>query len=384
MDTSANLETRVRELATLNAIADVLNREPDFTQALSTALVRLVELVDLSAGWVFLTNVEEGDSHRGSFRLAAATGLPPALNANNRASLCGGSCECQGLLQRGELDEGVNMVTCSRLEGAMGERDGLEIHASIPLLMQQGAVGIVNLAAPGTTEFSAETLQFLTTVGKQLGTAFERSKLQEARTREAQLLATLEERQRLAREMHDSVAQSLFAADLSVRVAQESKDAAQQQQALARTGKLVQDALDELRGLVEVMRPADLSGGLKGALARLARRTAGTLRVQLEADDILLSDTQAEALYRVAQEVLHNTLRHAEAENVWLELTQTTKTITLKVRDDEQGFDVDKVAKGFGLTSMSERVRAVGGIFDLRTRPGKGTEIEVSLPWHAS
>ena len=378
-----SLETRVRELATLNAIADVLNREPDFTQALSTALVRLVELVDLSAGWVFLTNVEEGDSHRGSFRLAAATGLPPALEQDNRAPLCGGSCECQWLLQEGGLDAGVNMVTCSRLEGATGERDGLEVHASIPLLTRQGAVGIVNLAAPGTAEFDAETLQFLTTVGKQLGTAFERSKLQEARTREAKLLATLEERQRLAREMHDSVAQSLFAADLSVRVAQESKDAAQRQQALVRTGKLIQGALDELRGLVEVMRPADLSGGLKGALARLARRTAGTLRVQLEANNTSLSDLHAEALYRVAQEALHNTLRHAGAENVWLELTQTTETITLKVRDDGQGFDMDEVTKGFGLASMSERVRAVGGIFSLHTHPGEGTEIEVKLPWHA-
>ena len=378
---AVNLAARVQELSTLNALGNILNREPDFDKALGPALAKLIDLLDLSTGWVFLTNVDEGDSHQGSFRLAAFTGLPPALERNEQELLCEGSCECQGMFSRGELDQGVNMVTCSRLKWTTGDKGGLEIHASIPLLAPSGPVGIINLAAPGKTTFDTETLAFLTTVGQQLGTAFERSRLQAERTREARYLATLEERNRLAQEMHDSVAQLLFAADLSLNVLQESRDEAQRQKALSRTNRLVSEALAELRSIVEVMRPADLSCGLKVALTRLAKRSSGLVKVNLEAEEIELAPDLAATLYRIAQEAVHNALRHAEAETIWLKLWRTKNAINLLIKDDGSGFDSAAITPGLGLDGMRERSQSLGGSFELTTEPEVGTSVEVSLPW---
>lgn len=368
-----DLERRLQELVTLNAIGEILNVEADFASALAPALERLVGLVGLSSGWVFLTRTLQGDSHQGGFKLAAATGLSPAIARDGAAPLLQGSCECQGLLQRGKLDHGVNIVYCSRLEGATGDKGGLEVHASVPLLGQNGPVGILNLAAPGDTRFDAETLAFLTAVGRQLGTAFDRSRLQEERSREARYLAVLEERQRLANDMHDSLTQLLFAAGLSLQVARGGDEGA-----LAKTAELIDAALAELRAVVEVLRPADLSGGLRAALARLAQRTTGAVTVHLEADALSIGERQAEALYRIAQEALHNALRHAQAATVWLKLEGQDGQVVLSVQDDGRGLP-SEVQEGLGMTSMAARARALGGTFNITGTRG-GTRVEVTLP----
>ena len=372
---------RLEELSTLNAIGNILNAEGDFSVAIEQALTRLVNLLNLQAGWVFLTRVSQGDSHQGSFRVAAMTGLPPALSRDNNAPLCSGSCDCQWRFKQGKLDKGVNIVHCSRLEAATEDKEGLEIHASMPLLGQSGPVGILNLAATGRERFDADTLAFLTTVGQQLGTAFERSKLQAEREQGARHAATLEERQRLATEMHDSVAQLLFGAELSLKVAQEGRGE-QRERSLTRGAELVSSALGELRGLVEVLRPADLSQGLASALVRLAQRTQETgVSVHLETHSIELPERHAEALYRVAQEALHNALRHANAQNIWMRLEKLGREVRLSVEDDGRGL-AEEVEHGLGLRSMKTRVESLEGRLELTSHPGfnRGLRLEVILP----
>jgi two-component system NarL family sensor kinase len=379
-----NVEARLQELATTNEIGEILNAEADFKDAIERALEQLVTLLGLSTGWVFLTRMAQGDTHEGGFGVAAMTGLPPALRQNAAAPLCEGGCDCQWLLRKGRLDTGVNIVHCSRLESATGDKGGLELHASVPLLGKTGPVGILNLAAPGDKHFDEQTLAFLTSIGRQLGVAFERSRLMEERTREARYLATLEERQRLATEMHDSVAQLLFAADLSLKTARESPDEVQRAERLERAGELVEAALSELRALVEVLRPADLTSGLHVALSRLAQRTSDVIRVHLEADPLPLPEGTAEALYRIVQEGLHNTLKHARATNLWIRLERRRDTLSLTIEDDGQGFSPQMPAPGLGLTSMKARAHAVGGRMDLSVREGGGVRVEVTVPWHAS
>lgn len=375
-------DIRLERLATLNAIGEIVNREADFRAAAREVLQRLTELTRLSTGWVFVTAVERGDAHEGGFRLAAQVGLPPALAVGACRPLREGSCECQGLLRRGELEHGVNMVECSRLASAEGERGGLVIHASVPLLGPAGPVGILNLAAPGERRFDDEMLQFLAAIGKQLGAAFERWRLQETRTDEARYAAALEERQRLARAMHDSLAQQLFAAELALRVAQEGAGA--EREALDRAAELVSQSLVELRSLVEVMRPPDLSAGLASALTRLAERVspAGP-RVVLElsagAPPPDLSPEAGEALFLIAQEGLHNALRHASASRLWLRLGERDGAVLLRVEDDGRGLP-DALSPGVGLESMRERARSLGGSLRLLPREGGGTVVEASLP----
>lgn len=365
------LERRVAELSTLNAIGDILNREPDFGEALGLGLTKLVELLDLTAGWVFVTQVVQGDSHAGTFGVAATTGLPPALSEDGNKPLCRGGCDCQWLFRQGTLDQGVNIVHCSRLEGAAGDEDkgGLELHASVPLLGRAGPVGILNLAAAGPEPFDAETLTFLTAVGRQLGTAFERSRLLSARTEAARQVAALEERGRLASEMHDSVSQLLFAAELALQAGTPS-----------RAGELLSSAQNELRALVEVLRPADLPGGLRPALGRLAERTAGLLEVTLEADPPAdLSPAHAETLYRAAQEGVHNALKHARAARLWLRCVAAEGAVVLSVEDDGAGLSAP-LAEGFGLRSLRDRAARLDGTLRLERRRPKGTRLELRLP----
>lgn len=375
-----NGDVRLERLATLNAIGEILNREADFRAAAGEVLQRLTELTRLSSGWVFVTTVERGDAHEGGFRVAAAVGLPPALAAETCHPLREGRCECQGMLRRGELERGVNMVECSRLATAAGDRGGLVIHASVPLLGRAGPVGILNLAAPGERRFDEETLQFLAAIGKQLGAAFERWRLQEARTEQARYAATLEERQRLARAMHDSLAQQLFAAELSLQVAQASPDAGVGRDAVARAAGLVSQSLAELRSLVEVMRPADLSSGLAAALARLAERVspAGP-RVTLEISAGPLEPEAEAALFLIAQEALLNAVRHAAPTRLWLRLDEGDGTVRLRVEDDGRGLPAEPVS-GVGLESMRDRTRSLGGAFRIAPREGGGTVVEARLP----
>jgi two-component system NarL family sensor kinase len=371
---------QLEELSTLNRILDVLNREADFDRALQGALEELVRLLGLSTGWVFLSHVEPGDARQGGLLLSAHIGLPPALLARERHCLREGGCDCQWLFRHGELDRGVNIVECSRLEAAQGDKGGLEVHASVPLLTKEGPVGILNLAAPGREPFGAETLEFLTAVGRTLGLAYRRARLQERQTREREALATLEERARLAREMHDSVAQLLFAADLSLRVARKSPP--QREAALERSAELVASALSELRGLVELLRPADLSHGLAPALCRLADRVNSVVQVHSDAAHLDLPERVAETLYRVAQEGVHNALRHARPKNIWIRLEQRKDSVRLRVEDDGQGVS-EAVTRGMGLLSLEGRTAGLGGALRMFGRKPSGAVLEARIPIEA-
>lgn len=273
------------------------------------------------------------------------------------------------------------MVTCSRLAESAGDRGGLELHASVPLLGSEGPIGILNLAAPGDARFDRNTLTFLAAVGKQLGIAFERSRLQAQRTREARYTAALEERERLARRMHDSLAQQLFAADLSLQAALAQAAGASPSPALQLAADAVRGALSDLQGLVEVQRPANLSSGLLPALARLAQRTgAGEIRVHLDAPPLEVGGPIAEILYRIAQEAVGNALRHSNGRNVWIRLRRDDPGIRLVVADDGHGFDHSRSQGGLGFDGMHQKAADAGGNLVI-TSDAEGTVVQAEVPW---
>lgn len=370
----------MRELAILNAIGEVLNREPDLSVALHQAVERLVDVVGVRTGWIFLSRSIDGDPHFGGFQPAAMVGLPPALSAGGCAALREGSCECEGMFRRGELDFGINVVTCSRLENAEGDRDGLQIHASVPLHGREAPVGILNLASPGDDRFDDEALTLLDAVGRQIGVAYERAVLLHQRQQDAEHRAAREARDRIARDAHDSVSQLLFGADLSLKVARGSPDAAKRDAAVQRAADLVESSLMELRGLVELWRSADLRQGLVAALERLVERTTGTMKVSLRAEDVELPEDVQEVLYRCAQEAVHNAMKHSWADNVWIQLSGSSRAVRLRVDDDGEGLPAE-LAPGVGLLSMRARAVSVGGKVRVVNRRPHGTRLEVVLPW---
>jgi two-component system, NarL family, sensor kinase len=375
----ATMLQRNRELYILNHIAETLNRASDIGTALDDTLASVIELLGLQTGWIFLLD----DS--GKLFVAAHHDLPPAL-AHPGVAWWGG-CNCNTLFKSGDLREAVNIVQCSRLAEAAGDRHGLEFHASAPLRSEARMLGILNVASPGSDRFTPDVLLLLSAVGAQLGTAIERVRL----AQRAVDLAALEERNRIAREIHDTLAQGLTAITLHLEAAQAlattKPDIAQRKvdQAL----QLARTNLEEARRSVLNLRAAPLEGRtLPEALRLLAQQFAADngILVAAEIDGTLrqIAPNVEAGLYRVAQEALSNVRKHAEAQRVTLRLEHSDGQLRLTIADDGAGFDPERVVAtatgGYGITGMSERARLLGGRLDLHSAPGQGTRIVATVP----
>ena len=195
---------RTRELAILNAVAEALNSSSDVRPALERTLQLVGDLLGLRTGWVWLL-----DAATQQFYLAAAQNLPPYLQEPVRMS--GRWCLCTDRFRHGELTStNIDVLECSRLQPAVEAQDaagtqGLRYHASIPLYFQQKPLGIMNITGPAWRKLTREELRLLSTIAYQVGIAIERARLAEESTR----LARAEERTRIAREIHDTLAQDL-------------------------------------------------------------------------------------------------------------------------------------------------------------------------------
>jgi two-component system, NarL family, sensor histidine kinase LiaS len=197
-----------------------------------------------------------------------------------------------------------------------------------------------------------------------------------------QELATLEERNRLARDLHDSVKQQIFAVSMQIGATKVllKRDVDAAEVRLNEADKLVRQAQQELTSLIRELRPIALEGkGLVAALRELV--TQWTQQTDIVAN-LRVEGTQTlpltieEALFRVAQEALANAARHSKATLVQMLLTTTDDTVTFSVSDNGQGFDMSRQGHlGVGLLSMQERMKALGGDVQVESAPGKGTRI---------
>ncbi len=196
-----------------------------------------------------------------------------------------------------------------------------------------------------------------------------------------QELATVEERNRLARDLHDSVKQQVFATAMQLAAARAliTHDPGAAADHLAEAEALAKQAQQELTGLIQELRPAALSGrGLAEALRAYA--ADWSRRTQIEAvvsvqEQRPLPLTVEQTLFRVAQEALANVARHSRARHVDLHLVFTETAVSLTIRDDGRGFQPDETSFGLGLDSMRERVTTLGGTFEIESDVGRGTAV---------
>lgn len=206
--------------------------------------------------------------------------------------------------------------------------------------------------------------------------------------RTRQELATLEERNRLARDLHDSVKQQVFAASMEVSAARALLEGPEPRAAmmpLAETEQLVRQAQGELTSLIRQLRPVGLENrtlalALRDHVAAWSQQTAiaATTTTTLDPGDQLPADVE-EALFRVAQEALANVARHSGASAVSVRLAADDGRMVLSVRDDGRGVDLAAATGGVGLRSMRERSEAVGGTFRIESEPCRGTTVSVSV-----
>jgi signal transduction histidine kinase len=233
-------------------------------------------------------------------------------------------------------------------------------------------------------------------ITSQLASAQRRS-AEEARGREretrllyeqAQELAALQERQRLARELHDSVSQALYGISLwahTVREALESSEPEQAEAAIEDVLTLAEAGLAEMHALIFELRPESLeTEGLVAALTKQVEALRARYKLTVEADLVDepdLSLEKKEALYRIAQEALHNIVKHARASKVVLRLARQERVVFLEVCDNGKGFDPTGPFPGhLGVRSMRERVTKIGGTLTIESAPGQGTCIHAQVP----
>lgn len=377
-----------RELEILNTVASALNASPDVGQALERTLSLVAEMLGLHTGWVWLM---DQDTKR--FYAAAERDLPPYLQ--ERVRMAGRRrCWCTDDFRDGELTPtNIDVIECSRLEPAFRGKSaalaaGLRYHASIPLYFQDKALGIMNVAGPEWRKLTSEELQLLSTIAYQVGLAIERAHLAEDATR----LARAEERTRLAREIHDTLAQGLTAIALNIEGAMHRLDSHpdEARKRLERALTMARENLEDARRSVLDLRGAARLEGkpLAEALAGLARsftsETGIPATVHAVADGRLALRTESE-LYRIAQEALTNVRKHARAHSVTIGLRKRGETIVLSVEDDGNGFPLRaaRAGEGQGLIGMRERAKLLGGRLEISSAPGKGTHITARVPAEA-
>lgn len=233
----------------------------------------------------------------------------------------------------------------------------------------------------------------------QLASALRRS-AEEARSRErelrvlyeqAQELAALQERQHLARELHDSISQVLYSMSLGAHTIREALESNEPEQAMASTDyviSLAEAGLVEMRALIFELRPQSLeSEGLVAAIAKQVAVSRVRYKLTVEADlgdepDLPIEVKQA--LYRIAQEALNNIVKHARASTVVLRLVRDKQQLILEVCDNGKGFDpTDPFPGHLGLRSMQERAAKIDGSLTIESTPGQGTCIRARVPNHS-
>jgi signal transduction histidine kinase len=255
----------------------------------------------------------------------------------------------------------------------------------VPIVGGDRVVGAFYLTdKEDATEFTAADQELIEMLAPHAALAMENARLSE-RSRE---LSIVEERNRLARDLHDSLVQKLFGVVLAAKSASTllERDAADARAQVDRLGELAQDAISELRSLVFQLRPVAIeTEGLAEALRKhvdvLRRVHATTLELELSGMPRLRPGVDEE-VFRIAQEALHNALRHARAGRIAVRLEENGGGLALSVSDDGVGFDPGAPAlraRRLGLTSMEERAREIGGRFSIASAPGAGTSVRLEM-----
>jgi signal transduction histidine kinase len=254
----------------------------------------------------------------------------------------------------------------------------------IPLAVRQQIMGVLAIAKPTPDAFHARDTTLALGIARQAAVAIDNARLHE-RARQA---AVLEERQRLARELHDSVTQALYGISLYAEAADRALVDGQPEPAATNLRELretAQEALGEMRLLIYELRPPlleeyGLAAALRARLKAVETRAGLVTEFVGEGDERLAPEIEQE-LYRLAQEALNNVLKHAHAQHVRVRLAIGPGSSLLEIADDGVGFEPSfRGGEGLGLPGMRERAQRLSGELRVESSPGAGTRVQVDVP----
>jgi len=388
------LKQRNLELSIMNSIGLTLNLTRDLNHILMMTLKHVLKVLRLKRGGIFLIGREDK-----KVRLQVKYGFS-AQDPNHS----GGVVFKDTLLMNHLLKEETKLTpepAYPPFNVTFKTKRGKSNHwLSCFLITFKGrAVGFLGLDIPSTRELSPHEVHLLGSLGNYLGGAIENTQLmetvrlhrQELRKLTEKLFRTQEdERRRIARELHDEAGQALTAIKLGLDRLEEHVPTGNNhmQEEIAEIRKMILQTSSEIRRLSYRLHPTLLSDlGLEPALnlyfKELRKRTTLGIDFHMVGFDHRLVPETETVLYRFSQEALTNTLKHAEAKQFRLSIIKSYPKIIFLAEDDGDGFDgqfAGSEQQSLGLLGMRERAHLLGGTFQLRSRPGKGTRIRIEIP----
>ena len=372
---------RTRELATLLQVASNVASTLELKPLLNLIMEQLRTVVAYSGAAIF-TLIDDRE-----LRLLIYTGPIPQQELRYSWPLAHDQVNAQVIRERQPViipDTHADAPLARAYQVTAGPHLAyMRAWMGVPLIVKDQVIGMLGFDHDQANYYTPHHAELALAFASYAAVAIENARLYE----QARTLASLEERQKLARELHDSVSQALYGISLGAQTARallDSDEPAKAAKPLDYVVDLADAALTEMRALIFELRPESLeTEGLVAALTKQAEATRARHRLTVKTqfcEEPPLSIPVKEALYRIAQEALHNIVKHAHATQVDLTLTCDHERLQLEIKDNGQGFDPTDAFPGhLGLHSMRERAEGVAGKFTLESRRGEGARVLVEI-----
>lgn len=361
---------RTRELSTLYSITNIISRSLDLQSTLDQCLRSISEALGADIGFIHFFNKDNQVLRRQA---------------------------CQGWVQEESPEETIyfreifdkqhpilitDLASNPTVQPHVSFLKNYPSFISAPIFGRQGVLGLISFFSSKSTAFNHEEMSLLTSVANHISIAVENNRLHQ----KADEAIVIEERQRLARELHDSISQLLYSqllfSEASLKLIN-TGDTELLTSYLHRLADVADQAFKEMRLMIYSLRPKVLeSVGLCGALQHrlnTVEQRAG-METKFLAKGVENLPAQVEdGLFRIAQEALNNALKHASATSITLRLEQNEPFVELEILDNGIGFDRATIVEGIGISSMQERAKQLGGDLIIDSTPGKGTSVRVAI-----
>ena len=368
---------RTRDLQMLYEIAAITSKPTGVKKILENTLDIVVQAIYGKAGFIHII-----DSTGSAFRLTEKINISPE-NARVIDTLVWDD----GLLDRFFATKDPLFIPSLQIDSVKPLnvfKDEFPGYIGVPIRVKGQLFGLISILGKSFESMTLEHVALLSSVADQLAVAIETARLRD----KAEDAAVMKERQRLARELHDSVTQYLYSIPLLTKGWQRMVDNATKDEVkswLGHIGNISTQMLKEMRLLLYDLRPLALEqDGLIGAIKRRLETLESRFEVKtvLEVDENINVPTRIEQeLYRIIQEAINNTVKHAEADRVIVRLRQAREYLELEIEDNGIGFDpiTSESGDGIGLSSMRERAKSIGGTLILYSLPSQGSRINVRI-----
>ena len=388
---------RATEMALLNDIARTLSSTLQFRKVLTRTTEGVNKLLKAEVGFLFLTDALTGDLifQRAWGEKAKAIKpfrIPRGKDIAGRVALAG-----KPLLLR-EAD--LNKHRLQELEQQL--KLPVRNLLCVPLISHEQVIGVLEVINNGEGDFTQNHLELLSSIASYAAIAIENARLHQnvLDKRDRVLEAEEEARKDLARDLHDGPTQLISSVMMRLDFCKMllEREPAKLPQEIATTQKLAEQAIHEIRTLLFEMRPLILEAqglgeALKIFMERRQNEVEGKTRLTLDIKssnangDVTRQDTKVEAaIFAIVQEAVNNALKHAEAQNIAVQIKETATAIYVIVKDDGMGFDMDQVMSNYqereswGVANIRERTQLLGAELTMKSTPGEGTHITVYVP----